>query len=270
MSRTRTDRVRRNTLVALVTLSIVAFIAGCVIPASPSAPTSRPASPLAATFAAHGGLATWNAQRGMTYELDGFPLSPQVAKPNTSTVDLRTRQNRIVGEEFTVGFDGRNAWSTPTKDAAGLPTRFFTLGSFYFIGMPFVFADPGVYVETDGTQEFRGKTYLAYRVTFANEVGHTAEDSYQLFVDPDTDRLHMIHHSVTELDRSLRVVWVFDEYQEVDGLLIARKLTYYPAWNDGDLEGDGAVTIIRDLDFSTDAPDPSLYAVPSNDAQNQR
>ena len=46
-------------------------------------------SPLDATYEAHGGLAQWQRQRTFTYTLEGFPLSPQVAKVNHSTVDLR-------------------------------------------------------------------------------------------------------------------------------------------------------------------------------------
>ena len=65
--------------------------------------TTAPDNPLASTFEAHGGLDLWRKFGRMTYELNGFPLSPQVAKPNRSTVDLRTRRNRIESEEFVVG-----------------------------------------------------------------------------------------------------------------------------------------------------------------------
>ena len=224
---------------------------------------AEPAPPLQATFEAHGGLDQWQQQATLRYTLDGFPLSPQVQKSNRSVVDLRTRKNRIEGEEFTVGFDGESAWSLPTPDAAGLPTRFFNLGSFYFIGIPFVFADPGVNVEYTGDADFQGKSYRTYRVTFGATVGHTAEDDYVAYVDPETDRLRLIHHSVTELSPDLRVVWAYDEYQSVNGLLVVKKLTYYPEWNDGEIAAEGAVTIVRDVELSTTAPDPQLYAAPT-------
>lgn len=61
------------------------------------------------TYEAHGGLDKWASKGTMIYTLDGFPLSPQVAKPNKSTVDLKSRYNLIEGEGFTVGYNGQNA-----------------------------------------------------------------------------------------------------------------------------------------------------------------
>ena len=161
--------------------------------------TTPPASnPLAKTLAAHGGISRWQQQRTFSYRLNGFPLSPQAAKPNTSTVDLLHRRNRIVGEGFTVGFDGKEAWATPTAKAAGLPARFFSLGSFYFIGMPFVFADAGVHVEELPRASFRGKEYRVLRATYARGVGYTPDDDYVLYVDQETGMLKLIHHAVME------------------------------------------------------------------------
>jgi len=71
------------------------------------------ATPLGKTYEAHGGIKQWQRQRTFIYSLEGFPLSPQVAKTNTSTVDLRHRYNRIEGTGFVVGFNGKQAWSTP-------------------------------------------------------------------------------------------------------------------------------------------------------------
>ena len=238
---------------------LVGILAGCATLGDSPEPIAE--SPLAPTLEAHGGLEHWQAQGTLTYLLDGFPLSPQAAKPHRSTVDLRTRRNYIVGEEFTVGFDGEHAWSLPTLDAVGLPLRFFNLGSFYFIGMPFVFADPGVSVTPEGTRVFRGKTYRTYRATYGSSIGHSSADDYVLYVDPETDRLHLIHHSVTELSPDLRVTWLFEEWQEVDGLLMVKKLTYFPDWNEGEL-ADGAVTLVSDMCFSAESPDPRLYTPP--------
>ena len=134
--------------------------------------------PLAQTFKAHGGLDDWRQQRTFVYTLNGFPLSPQVIKPNTSIVDLHRRYNRIEGVGFTVGFDGSRAWSVPGPDAVGLPPRFVSLGSFYFIGMPFVFGDDGIVLEDQGAGTFRGETYRMVRVSYAARVGYSSEDDY--------------------------------------------------------------------------------------------
>ena len=108
-------------LAAMVLLSFVA--AG----PRPTLASPSPDGPLAATFEAHGGLDRWHAQRSFSYVLDGFPLSPQVARRNRSTVDLRNRYNRIEGDGFVVGWDGEKAWADPDPDAVGQQPRFFAL-----------------------------------------------------------------------------------------------------------------------------------------------
>jgi len=217
---------------------------------------------LAKTFEAHGGLDIWASKGTMIYTLDGFPLSPQVAKPNKSTVDLKNRYNLIEGEGFTVGFNGETAWAVPGPDAVGLPTRFFNLGSFYFIGMPFVFGDQGTVATDAGTATFKGKTYRAVNIGYKKGTGYTSKDDYVLLIDPDTDRLALIHHSVTEVPDVDRVTWVFNEWQEVDGLLVPALLTFYPGWNPED-PGEGSVTVIKNVSFSDDSPNPSIYNPPS-------
>lgn len=219
-------------------------------------------NPLVKTYEAHGGLDKWAGKGTMIYTLDGFPLSPQVAKHNKSTVDLKSRYNLIEGEGFTVGYNGQNAWAVPGPDAVGLPTRFFNLGSFYFIGMPFVFGDPGTIATDAGTASFKGKTFRAVSIGYKKGTGYTSKDDYVLLIDPDTDRLALIHHSVTENADVERVTWVFDEWQEVEGLLVPAVLTFYPGWNP-DESGEGFVTVVKNVSFSDDSPDPSIYNPPN-------
>ena len=219
-------------------------------------------APIRATLDAHGGLDTWRQQGTLTYTLTGFPLSEAMSRPNTSTIDLRTRANRIDGEGFSVGWNGREAWSTGGPNSSGLPSRFVTLGSFYFLGMPFVFADLGTVITPRDDVAFEGRIYRSVGVGYEAGVGSTAEDDYVLLIDPDTDRLHAIHHSVTETGVE-RVTWVFAQWQEQDGLLAPAQLIFYAGWNP-DAPGDGAATRVSGLDFRADRPDASIYDVPDD------
>lgn len=248
---------RRN-LFTITLLATVAVLLQC----GPADEFDVAAGPLDPTFEAHGGLKQWREQRQMNYTLNGFPLSPQVSRPNRSTVDLNSRFNRIEGEGFVVAFDGTQAWCTPGPEAVGLPPRFFCLGSFYFIGMPFVFADPGVIVTDAGQGTFRDKTYRVVQIGYESGVGHSDEDDFTLFVDPDTDRLAIINHSVTETGIE-RVTWVFDEWQQVDGLLIPAKMTFHAGWNPDD-PGEGASFTIEEAAFSNEPPNPSIYEPPAD------
>ena len=224
-------------------------------------------NPLTKTFEAHGGLDKWAGKGTMIYTLEGFPLTPQVAKPNTSTVDLKNRYNLIEGEGFTVGFNGQNAWAVPGPDAVGLPPRFFNLRSFYFIGMPFVFGDQGTVATDAGTVSFKAKSYRAVNIGYQKGTGYTSKDDYVLLIDPDTQRLALIHHSVTENADVDRVTWVFDEWQEVEGLLVPAVLTFYPGWNP-DEPGEGFVTVVKNVSFSDDSPDSSIYNPPNEAVLN--
>ncbi len=241
-------------LAAMILLSLV------VTGPTPTLASTSSDGPLAATFQAHGGLDRWQAQRTFSYVLDGFPLSPQVARRNRSTVDLRNRYNRIESDGFVVGWNGEQAWAEPGPDAVGLQPRFFCLGSFYFIGMPFVFGDDGVVLEQRGYGTFDGKTYRVVHVGYVRDTGHSSEDDYTLFIDPDTDRLALINHSVTEIGVE-RVTWVFDEWQEVDGLIVPSRMTFHQGWNPENT-GDGATFTITDVKFDTAAPDPAIYDAP--------
>ena len=255
------NRFSPTVLVSMTTLMLLMALA---LPASLQATqTTRAASPLAATFEAHGGLELFRSFGTMAYTMNGFPLSAPMAKTNRSTVDLKTRKNRIDGEGFTVAWDGTRAWSTPGPEAVGLPPRFVTLGSFYFIGMPFVFGDDGVVLTDAGTGYFRGKTYKVVNVGYERGIGHTDEDDYVVFVDSDTNRIALIHHSVTENPDIDRVTWTFDEWQEVEGLLIPAQMTFYAGWNP-DNPGDGASFTIEDVKLDMKRPKSSLYKAPAD------
>jgi hypothetical protein len=254
---TKQSRTRRN-LFASASLAIVALM----FPGAPAAGLDTGTGPLDQTFEAHGGLDQWRKQRQMSYTLNGFPLSAHVAKPNRSTVDLNNRFNRIEGEGFVVAFDGNQAWCTPGPEAVGLKPRFFALGSFYFIGMPFVFADPGVNLREQATATFRGKAYRVVQVSYPSGTGYSSKDDYTLFIDPETDRLGLIHHSVTETGVK-RVTWVFDEWQNVEGLHVPARMTLYMGWNPDD-PGEGKSFTIEDVRFSRKAPNPDLYAPPTD------
>jgi hypothetical protein len=218
-------------------------------------------SPLERTYNAHGGLQRWNAMSQMTYAMEGFPLTPQAGERSISTVDLSTRNNRIESEGYIVGYNGVQAWAVPDVESVGLTPRFYTLGSFYFIGMPFVFADEGAIISDDGTGEFKGKPYRVVNVGYKKGTGHTSKDDYVLFIDPDTDMLALINHSVSEVEAVKRVTWTFDEWQEVDGLMVPVKLTFYPGWNPLN-PGAGAGIYITGIKFSNSSPNTSIYNPP--------
>ena len=74
-----------------------------------------------------------------------------------------------------------------------------------------------------------------------------------VFIDPDTHRIALINHSVTENPDIDRVTWTFDEFQKVEGLLIPAKMTFYAGWNP-DNPGDGASFTIEEVSSKRSDP----------------
>ena len=215
-----------------------------------------------ATLDAHGGLDTWHDYSSLSYRMVGFPLTPAVAEPSLSRVDLKHRRNRIESAGYTVGWNGQQAWVTPEPEAVGLPPRFYSLGSFYFIGMPFVFADPGVVLEEVGERSFRGEAYRVLRASYVSGVGHSDRDDYFLYLDKEDHRLALIDHSVTETGVE-RVTWTFDEWQERGGLLVPAVMTFFPGAPADQPAADGARFTIEDYEPSRSTADASIYDPPS-------
>lgn len=211
-------------------------------------------------LAAHGGLDRYRAFGGMQYTMIGFPLSEKTRMPNTSTVDLVTRWNRIEGQGYTVGFDGQSSWSMPVATASGVPTRLYVLGSFYYMGMPWVFADSGVTLKDGGIRNYRSRTYRILRASYATGTGYSDADDYELFIDSTTKRLALIDHSVTEI-KIERVTWEFADWHEVDGLCVPGKLVYREGFTP-DPPSQGTVTEVRDVSFTNGRPSPSIFAPP--------
>ena len=100
------------------------------------------------------------------------------------------------------------------------------------------------------------------QVNYDRGIGYT-EDDYTLFIDPETDRLALFNHAVNENPDIDRVTWTMDEYQEVSGLLVPARMTFYPGWNPDD-PGEGASFTIEDVQFDTARPDDALYQAPAD------
>ncbi len=68
---------------------------------------------------------------------------------------------------------------------------------FYFFGMPFVFADPGVKQEALGQKDFQGQKYDVIKITFAAGTGDAPDDYYIAYVDPASGQLKLSVYVVT-------------------------------------------------------------------------
>ncbi len=232
-------------------------------PTETAAPSSHA---LAAALKAHGGLTTWQSYARIDYATKNFPLGTSAPFNFIQTTDLNNRHHLTQGKNFTAGKNNRTAWALPNTQALGLPPAFFESGNFYFIAMPFVFADPGVIATDLGTKTFMGREYDLVAIAYPPGIGDTPEDDYILYIDSQTHRLHMIDFIPTSAEvngdtpiKDLpRKALVFDNWQQADGLLVPSQLTFYD-WADGQFQNDGNTYFIHDVKFSQTPPKPSIF-----------
>ena len=221
------------------------------------------------SYDAHGGLKTFKEFGTLEYDHE-MEVTDVVKLNDHQLIDLNSRKVLITSDTYKIGFDGKEAWIAPNMTALGLPPRFYSSTPFYFFGVPFLFADPGANIEPLGTKELDGKEYNAVKISYDPGVGDTADDDYVAYIDKDTNQLRILHYIVTypaltqgkskeELERHAAV---YDEWQEVNGLVVPQKISFYE-WSDDKL-GDNLVGSMKfeNVSFKKESPDPAIFQKP--------
>jgi len=103
-------------------------------------------------------------------------------------VDLKSRKETIsIEDKYTFGNDGAKVWITPARDSfPSKNPRFMKNLLFYFVAVPFVFADEGVTVADLGSKEIDGRKYDVIKATFGAGIGDAPEDQYIMYVNPNS------------------------------------------------------------------------------------
>lgn len=261
-------------LACLIAVSLIAWMPQVAAQDASAQDTSMQADtamadmpgPLAEALAAHGGLDTWHGYRTLEYTLER-------SRGGTSTgdrqvIDLRNRYVHIEGDAYTIGSNADGVWITPNTEALnyGPGPRFYSQTYFYFFAVPFVFADPGVKHEMVGQETVDGTTYDVVRMSYESGVGDAPDDVYLLYLDPESHQIRMMRYSVTYGNRGRsepNSTIVYDEWQDVDGLLVPATATFRP-WQDGSPGEQVAQISYTEVDFGEEAPSDSLFAMPDD------
>jgi hypothetical protein len=242
-------RTRSLTAAALALLVLPA------LPAPPAWAATGPAESLAlvdAVVEAHGGMEAWQRAPTVTFTDEFRSGEATEGQPMRVTVEQGPRRAYIdvVGTDMRMAWDGERAWSENWQ--LPMPPRFVALLDYYFLNLPWLAKDPGVILSEVGTGTLPGDDaeYKTVKMTFEPGTGDTPDDHYLLYIDPETDRLAANEYIVTyaallpEGTESTPVhLLVYDEWTEVDGLLVPAAYTIYE---------DGAVyasNVIRDWSF---------------------
>jgi len=202
---------------------------------------------------AHGGLAPWLTQGTIAFDFDYQPVgSPERRMHTAQKVDLwraRAVHEELAGgagEQATFGWDGERAWITPDPSAFPSPARFWALTPYYFVGMPFVAADPGTRYELLEPAELDGERYRLVKLTYEEGTGDSPDDYYILYIHPESYELAALRYVVAypgffpEGGHTPEKLMRYTDYRPVGELLIAHRLDTY-AWTPATGESPGEV-----------------------------
>jgi len=205
-------------------------------------------------FLAHGGYDHWRQMRELQFSLE---------KGEHQTIDLRSRRLRIDGNERTIGFDGHNVWVLPDSLTEG--ARFYHNLFFYFYAMPFVLGDPGIHYQDIGERQLFGNTVHGIKISYGSGVGDSPKDNYILYYDPDTHKMEALMYTVTfrtqESSDNFRLI-KYDQWQDVNGLLLPEKLQWYQYENDsvGEMRSE---MLFSNVSLSDTLTDEELFTMPA-------
>ena len=131
---------------------------------------------------------------------------------------------------------GRQAWIVPSAEAFPSTARFWALTPYFFLGMPFVAADPGTHYERLADAELDGVMHRLVKLTYEDGTGDAPDDYYVLYLHPDTHRLTALRYVVSYPGffapgaHSPEKLMRFTEPTTAAGLLLATRLDTY-AWS---------------------------------------
>lgn len=209
-------------------------------------------------FDAHGGLQHWKEQRTLSYVL------PNPENPETHTVDLWSRKDRIDTEQFSMGYDGNEIWLLDPEGSYKGDAVFYHNLMFYFYGMPFLLADDGIVYGVTDDLIFEGKSYPGIHISYNSGVGVSSEDEYYIHFDPETHQMAWLGYTVTygSGEKSDNVRWVrYNDWQTLNGVVLPKSITWYNYEGNKILDPRNTVSFEDVFVDTTPKPD-GFYAKP--------
>lgn len=220
---------------------------------------------------AHGGLATWLSHGTVEFEFDYRPLGqPEGRRYSFQRIDLWRAHGRHeeLGDdaEAEFGFDGEQAWIVPGPEAFASTARFWTTTPYYFLGMPFVLGDPGAKFELLPDADLDGEPHRLVRVTYDEGTGDSPDDYYVVYLHPERGTLSALRYIVAypgffaEGEHSPEKMMVYSDFEEIEGLRIARRFDTYTWDADANERGEKVTEVTASrIDFGQAYPD-DLFA----------
>lgn len=209
-------------------------------------------------FKAHGGLDTWKSMKSLTFDI------PKPDARETHTINLHTREDKVVTPNHTIGFTNGKTWLLDeNKDFKGDAVFYHNL-MFYFYAMPFVLADDGIiYGETEPVV-YEGKSYPGVKISYNPGVGASYKDLYFIHFDPDTKQMAWLGYSVSYRsgEVSNNYSWIhYNDWQTVNGLVLPKSISWHKA-EEGVIKEVRNTVPFENVMVSKEAKPTSFFAKP--------
>lgn len=207
---------------------------------------------------AHGGLEPWTTAGSIAFDYDSSRVgAPDQRRYTRSQVNLSDRRAVQVelgeGADAKLGYDGQESWIVPTPESFPSSPSFWAVTPFYFVGIPWVFADPGVKVDVLAPivipQTGVDEPLPSLKVTFEAGTGDAPDDFYIVHTHPETHQIVAIRYIVSspkifpEGGHSPEKISLWSGFSTVDGLLFPGHFESH-AWSEagvGELKGEVSI-----------------------------
>ncbi len=150
---------------------------------------------------AHGGLEAWYSQSPLRYRFNYRPVEEDKTVRDSyilnDYVNARAVHESADQKGMSYGFDGQDAWKFPAGAALKINPRFWSLTPYYFVGLPFVLADEGIFFERLPDASLNGVDYRKVKVTYATGTGDADGDYYVLWLHPETKQVDALNYIVS-------------------------------------------------------------------------
>ncbi len=157
-----------------------------------------------AAINAHGGLEKWYAQSPLYYRFNYQPTEKDKTIRDSyilnDYVNARAVHQSADQEGMNYGFDGKEAWKLPADADLSVNARFWSLTPYYFVGLPFVLADEGIFFEQLEDADWEGTSYHRVKVTYGEGIGDADQDYYVLWLHPETRQMDALNYIVSYSD----------------------------------------------------------------------
>ncbi|GGG48931.1 hypothetical protein GCM10011414_18400 [Croceivirga lutea] len=209
-------------------------------------------------FEAHGGIDNWRKQQTLSYIL------PKPGNPETHTIDLIKRFDKITSEDFDLGYDGSKPWVLAKDENYEGNVDFYHNLMFYFFAMPFVLADDGIIYTPTEPIKFEGIQYPGIKISFNDGVGTSSKDEYYVHYNSQTNQMEWLGYTVTYRtgETSDKVNWIrYNDWGTYNTLKLPNSISWYS------VEDDKLIAVRNTVKFeaiqvSTEAMSKDFYKKP--------